>query len=713
MKCAPAGRDRCPVETVGGKFGISPAPPALHPPERLNDAAPLVASDDATSEPAPWTPDDAAALYHVPAWGESYFGINERGHATVRPSLELPVDVDLYEVVEELMEEGVQFPVLIRFQDLLTTRVVQLNEAFRAAIAESGFQGRYSGVYPIKVNQLREVVEEILEAGRPYGFGLECGSKAELVATLPHLDDDETLLICNGYKDEAMLRLMLTFQGLGKNVVPVVEKFNEFEAIMRLGRELGLTPRFGLRVRLSTVGAGQWALSSGDQSKFGVPTPELLEIVERLEQSGQVESLRLLHFHLGSQIADIQALKAAVKEITRVYAGLVRRGLPIEYLDAGGGLGVNYDAMPLGGGRGGVDYTMQEYANAIVYAVQEVCDAERVPHPTLVTENGRALTAHHSVLIVEALGATTKLKADPDFTPRKKDHEIVKTLHRMWEEVRFESDERFSLGRLLEAYHDAVEQRRAADALFGFGYLDLEQKALTERLYWSVCTAINRRIHRAEPDWLPAELEELDDLLVDQVLCDFSVFQSMMDYWSIGQRFPIMPIHRLDEEPQRRATLVDLTCDSDGKISRFVSPDGGKRYLELHRLREGERYFLGVFLMGAYQDILGDTHNLFGSVTEVHVYADADEPGHYYVENHIPGTTIEQMLARVQYFPPDLLQKTQRLLRRKTKEEAIKPKAATAVLEQYRRFFDAYTYYEPETSHTRPAEPGNGSADLD
>ncbi len=655
-----------------------------------------------------WTPEDAAALYHVAAWGEGYFGVNAEGHATVRPSLETPVAIDLDGVVKELLEEGVRFPALIRFQDLLTTRVVQLNEAFRVAREDAGYQGGYTGVYPIKVNQLREVVEEILEAGRPYGFGLECGSKAEFVATLPHLTDDATLLICNGYKDEGMLRMMLTFQGIGKNVLPVVEKYNEFETILRLGKEMGIEPRFGLRVRLATVGAGKWAQSSGDDSKFGVPTPELLAIVKRLEKEGREDALQLLHFHLGSQISDIQALKTATKEIARVYANLIRRGFAPTYLDAGGGLGVNYDAMPLGGGRGGVDYSMQEYANAIVFSVKEVCDHEEVPHPTLVTENGRALTAHHSVLIMEVLGTTSKITIEPKFSPRKRDHEIVQELYREYDGIRLDGDGRYNLGQLLEAYHDAVEQREKADALFAFGYLDLEQKALAEKLFWSICHAINERVRRVAPDWIPAELLELDERLTDQLLCDFSVFQSMLDYWSIGQRFPIMPIHRLDERPALRATIVDLTCDSDGKINRFVSPDGDKRHLEVHPLREGERYFLGCFLMGAYQDILGDTHNLFGSVTEAHVYADAGEEDGYYIENLIPGTTVEQMLARVQYFPQDLQKKMQQLLRKKSSEGVLRPKLATELLEQYRNQFGAYTYYEPVAAD---APPGPGFTD--
>jgi arginine decarboxylase len=533
-----------------------------------------------------WSPEEAERLYHVRAWGERYFRVNERGHVAVRPVHGSKLQIDLYEVVQELVAQGAQFPMLIRFQDLLQTRVIELNEAFRRAIAEAEYGNVYSGVYPIKVNQMREVVEDILEAGQPYGFGLECGSKAELTATLALMEDDSIPLICNGYKDDAMIRLMLQFQRLGKNVIPVVEKYTEFEAIERLAPKVRVSPCFGVRVRLSTGGSGKWAESGGDHSKFGVSTPELLQIVEHLEAEGRPEALTLLHFHLGSQIADINALKGAVKEITRVYAHLRRRGLPVRYLDVGGGLGINYEAGAVGA-PGAIDYSVEEYANAVVFSVMEVCDAEGVEHPILVSENGRALTAHHSVLVMEAFGVTGKPEADPDYTPAEDDHAILHELHRVRELVRPEAEGRLRLTDLLEAYHDATEQRQQADTLFAYGYLPLETKAAAERLYWSVCRAINARVHRADPEWLPKELADLDDHLVDQVHCAFSVFQSMLDYWSIGQRFPVLPIHRLDEAPTRRATIVDLTCDSDGKISQFVSPEGEKRFLELHPFRAG------------------------------------------------------------------------------------------------------------------------------
>jgi len=518
----------------------------------------------------------------------------------------------------------------------------------------------------VKVNQLREVVDEIVEAGKPYGFGLECGSKAELVATLPRLDSDETLLLVNGYKDEAMLRLIGTFQRLGKRVLPIVEKPAELREILRLADE------------------------TGQRARFGVPVPDLVEAVDGLIAEGRTDALRLLHFHLGSQIGDVQALKSAVKEIARIYAHLVKCGLEVEFLDVGGGLGVNYDAHPLAGARFGVDYSMQEYANAIVYAVQEVCDAEGVRHPRIVSENGRAVTAHHSVLVVDTLGAMTKPGVAEGFEPAGDAHETVRALHGL----RAATDGARGLGEILEVYHDAVEQRKKADDLFGYGYLAVDQKALAERLYWTVCRGIQARVHAADPDWLPPELDALDDALVDQVLCDFSVFQSLMDHWALGQRFPIMPLQRLGERPTSRSRLVDITCDSDGKVARFISPEGEKRALELHETAEGETYRLGVFLVGAYQDILGDAHNLLGGVAEAHVYVDTDEPGGYFVEEMLPGTTVEQMLATVQYFPSDLQQRVQAILRAKAKEGVIRPREAQEVLKEYRAFFPASTYLE-------------------
>jgi arginine decarboxylase len=662
------------------------------------DANSTDANGAASASANPFTPADAHALYSVETWSDGFFVVQESGNVGVRPLGTDEVTVDLAGVAAHLRAQGVAFPVLVRFQDILAARVRRINEAFRGAIAEADYEGRYVGVYPIKVNQLHEVVDEVLEAGRPYGMGLECGSKPELVAALPHLQDDETLLVCNGYKDDAMLRLMLLGQRLGKQVIPVVEKYHEFVRLRALAQEEGVPLSFGVRVRLAASGSGKWAESGGDQSKFGVSVPELLKIVRQLQDDDAPDALALLHFHLGSQIADVQALRRGVQEVTRIYAQLRARGLAVRYIDVGGGLGVQYEALA-GGPSQGVNYTLSEYANAIVYTVQEVCADAGVPVPTLISESGRALTAHHSVLLVPALGLYRKLEAPEDYESSPGDHAVVQQLARTldWaKEWDAEGSGTPRLAALLEAYHDASEARRQADTLFSFGYLDLEQKACAEQLFWSICYRIEARVKASGAEWLPEDLEHLSHLLTEQMLCDFSVFQSMLDHWAIGQRFPIMPVQRLGEEPTRRAQLVDLTCDSDGKVSHYVGEEPDQRYLPVHAPREGEPYDLAFFLMGAYQDIMGDAHNLFGRVAEAHIYADAEEPGGYYVEKIIPAMRVKDILAHVQYFVPDLRRRMERILRAKAKEGAIRPKEGVTLLDQYTALFDASTYLEGE-----------------
>lgn len=648
------------------------------------------------AEPTPdWSLADAEALYRVRAWGDSFFHVNERGHVAVRPLPDQPLTIDLADVVDDLRRRDVPFPALIRFQDILEARVVRLNRAFAAAVREAGYRNVYQGVYPIKVNQLHEVVEEVLEAGGPFRMGLECGSKAELVACLPHMTADDALLVCNGVKDGAMLRLILSAQRIGKNVIPVAEKYDEFERLLTLAAEMGVRPRFGVRVRLGTRGAGKWRESGGDRSKFGISFPELISLMDRIKAEGLPDGLVLLHFHLGSQIADIQILKQAVKEATQVYAQLIKRGVPVRYLDVGGGLGVNYDAG-YEDEDDRINYSLQEYANAVVYSVKEVCDAEQVAHhPVLVTESGRAITAHHSVLVVEALGAYRKDVIAPDFRPADGDHAIVRALHDVLSRVTTAGTPRGA--ELAEAYHDAAERRQEADQLFALGYLSIEQKALAERLYWSVCMAVRNAARDLDPARAPPELRALDEHLVDQYLCDFSVFQSILDHWAIGQGFPIMPVRRLDQRPTRRAILVDLTCDSDGKVSHYVTGNADRRYLDVHPIGDDTPYELGFFLMGAYQDIMGDAHNLFGRVAEAHVYADAAEPGNYYIEQIIPGTTVQDMLAAVQYFPNDLHRRMNELIKQSIDAGVIRPRAGVDLLEQYMRLLGESTYYNPQS----------------
>ncbi len=652
------------------------------------------------TSPDDWSTSDAAELYRLDAWGDGFFKVNDRGHVAVNTLDDSELSIDIMEVVEEARRRDIRFPLLLRFQDVLRSRVRRLNLAFIAAIEESSYQNVYRGVYPIKVNQLHEVVEEVLDAGKPFELGLECGSKAELIAALPHLVNDETLLICNGVKDRTMLSLILSAQRLGKNVIPVMEKYAEFEHLMALAEDAERPLRFGVRIRLRTAGSGKWADSGGYRSKFGVSLPELIDLVECLEAAKKSDALVLLHFHLGSQIADIQTLKQAVKEMSQIYAELRKRGLDVKYFDVGGGLGVNYSG---GYDEGGINYSLQEYANAVVYSVMEVCEAKNVPQPILVSESGRALTAHHSVLVVETLGAFRKDRVAEDFKVPSGAHLMVRNLYQILKRLETTSIGKLRVSELLESYHDVVEMHREASTLFGMGFLPLEQNALIERLYWSNCSALLRHLRAADPDPAPPELHELEDKLVDQYLCDFSVFQSMLDHWAIEQAFPIVPLQRLEQRPERRGMLVDLTCDSDGKVSHYVSSNVDRKFLELHALAPGERYYLGFFLMGAYQDIMGDAHNLFGRVAEAHIYGDSDEEENFWIEKVIPGTEVKEILAQVQYFPNDLQRRMDAIIKEKIESGEIRPKQGMQILDQYMSCFSDSTYYDTRGGD-RPSE---------
>ncbi|MBI4456475.1 MAG: biosynthetic arginine decarboxylase [Acidobacteria bacterium] len=637
-----------------------------------------------------WNLEQATYLYDIDRWGRGYFYINEKGHVAVRPVYESDQSIDIYDIVMEIKARGIQLPCLIRFQDLLQTRVIELNEAFRQAIIEYEYLNVYRGVYPIKVNQLHEVVEEIIEAGAPYDFGLECGSKAELLATLAHLDRDDMLLICNGYKDQTMMSLMLAGRQLGKEVIPVLEKRREFDELFSVAEAMQVKPAFGVRVRLTTEGSGRWAESGGEQSKFGISLLEILDIVNILKQREQIDAFQLVHFHLGSQMNDILTVKAAVREATRVYAKLVQMGIPVRYLDIGGGLGVSYQGTRSGREQE-INYTLQEYVNGVVYTVKEVCDAEDVPHPVLVSESGRSITAYHSVLVVGVLAATTRA-TEQDAIPieaAENDHESVSELLDLNRQI----DEDVDLSQVLEIHHDAEQRRGEANLLFSLGYLSLEEKAKVEQLYWRVTRKIVQRIRGVDEEELPDDLRRLHLLLTDQYICDFSVFQSMLDHWAIDQLFPVMPLHRLNEMPTRQGVLVDLTCDSDGKVDTFVDISGPKPYLDLHAVLENEPYFLGFFLMGAYQDILGDMHNLFGRVNEVHVYADREEPNGFYVEKFIPGTTVEEAVQLVQYFSSDLKKRMDKIVQRQVKNKNLRAGEGMRILEQYNAALTESTYY--------------------
>lgn len=640
--------------------------------------------------PGEWSIADAVELYRIASWGDPFFFVNEQGHMAVRALDDAGTTMDVVPIVAELRRRGVQFPVLLRFQDVLRAQVRRINEAFRQAIADADYGNIYRGIYPIKVNQLHEVVDELLDAGRPYGMGLECGSKAELIASLPQVDGD-TLLVCNGVKDRTMLSLMIAGQKLGQNIVPVIEKYSEFVELKGLAFSTGYMSQLGVRVRLATRGSGRWSESSGANSKFGLTVAELMRMVNELEASGLQHKLVLLHCHIGSQIADIQVLKQATKEVTQIYAELVKRGVGLKYLDVGGGLGVNYDKGHFEEDAG-INYSLEEYANAVVFTIKEVCAANEVPPPILVTESGRALTAHHSVLIVPVLGAHSKDDPSVTLTVGPDAAEPVQALDTILSAL----PKTRKQNELLEAFHDANERLEEVRALFTLGYLSLEQRALAESIYWRICNQILRALKR-NPDTSRPEITELEDALTDQFLCDFSVFQSMLDHWAIGQPFPIVPIDRLDESPDRRAVLVDLTCDSDGKVSHYVS-SRDNRFLPLHTPTADATYYLGFFLMGAYEDIIGDAHNLFGRVSEAHIYADDEEPDNFWIEKIIHGTAVQDMLAQVQYFPNDLHRRMSELVRAKIQQNVVRPTLGMEILDQYMACF-------PQTTYCNPREP--------
>ncbi len=635
-----------------------------------------------------WDIAAARTTYNIDRWGAGYFDIDDHGHVVAKPLREKGASVDLTDLIEEAKSRGLKFPLLVRFQDILRDRVAALNEAFRASIAEFAYKGIYRGVFPIKVNQLREVVEEILDAGKAYNFGLEVGSKPELFIGMALQSEPGSLIICNGYKDAAFIKLALQGIKLGKKVIMVVEKLEELRQIITVSKQVGVEPQIGIRARLLSKGAGKWAESGGENAKFGLSTAELLAATELLNAEGLGHCFKLLHFHIGSQVPDILTVKKAVQEAARFYAKLRKMGFDIEFVDVGGGLGVDYD-----GSRSAFDssinYTLQEYTNDIVYYLADVCNAEGVAHPDIVSESGRALVAHHSVLLVEVFGAIHKSPVVPQFTfgeHGEGEHPLVKEL----------LDIRKNLARLnkLEAYHDALERKEDAHNMFTLGLIELPAKAKIETLYWEISLAVVASFKGQA--YIPEEIRKLEDSLGDQYLCNFSVFQSLLDHWALGQLFPIMPVSRLDERPTQECTLVDITCDSDGAINKFIDLRDVRDTLPLHALKQNghgsEPYYLGFFLMGAYQDIMGDLHNLFGRVNELHVFLEPDEPAGYYVEEVIEGNTIIQCLSAVQYDEKELQRQMKAQVDAAIKSDRLKPSEAMRLLDDYERGLKDYTY---------------------
>jgi arginine decarboxylase len=630
-----------------------------------------------------WTAADSMELYNIRGWGNDYFSVNDRGHLAVHPGGPAGAAIDLKELVDEVRERGIAPPLLIRFSEIIKARVVELHRAFERAIAEYGYGNVYRGVYPIKVNQDRYLVERLVEFGRPYHFGLEAGSKPELLAVMAMIEDEEALVICNGYKDEQYVETALLAAQLGRKVVLVVEKPSELPLIRDIAARTGVRPRIGIRSRLSARGAGHWEASGGDRSKFGLGGRDLLDAVAYLAEHDLLDCFELLHFHLGSQISSIRSVKDGLREAAQIYVNLLKMGASLRYLDVGGGLGIDYDGSNTNFASS-LNYTLQEYANDIVFGVMEVCDREGLPHPTLVSESGRATVAHHAVLILDVLGVS---EFSVGKLPEAIDPDAELPLKHLFETYR-----EVSRKNLLEAYHDSIAYRDECLSLFNLGHLSLDNRGLAEDLFWAICQKIGK-IVRTLPQ-IPEDLEGLERMLADIYFCNFSVFQSLPDSWAIDQLFPVLPIHRLHEEPSSRAVLADITCDSDGKIDHFIDRRDVKAVLELHPHQPGTPYYLGAFLVGAYQEILGDLHNLFGDTNTVHVAHDEEEG--YKIEGVVTGDTVSDVLRYVRYSRNDLVARV-----RQAAETALRAKRMTLeesrrLVRRYEEGLSGYTYLEQD-----------------
>jgi arginine decarboxylase len=628
-----------------------------------------------------WTIDDSRELYNIDGWGIGYFGINEKGHVTVHPTKDPERGLDLYELATDLEEQGVGLPLLLRFSDILRTRIETLTERFRTAIAEFGYEGSYTTVYPIKVNQQRHVVEEIVTYGERFNVGLEVGSKPELQAVLALTERTDHLIVCNGYKDEEYMRLALMGQKLGHTVLIVLEKNGEVDTLLRVAKEMDVVPTAGVRIKLSTTGAGRWSETAGEKSKFGLNASQLVRVLDKLEAAGRLDILKMVHFHMGSQIPDIRNIKQAMNEVSRFYVELRKLGVEIAYVDVGGGLGVDYDGSR-STASASVNYSMQEYANDIVYSLAEACRENDVPMPHILSESGRALTAHHALLLINVIDLETQIEEEPEAVPEDAHplvHELAATLRDITER------------NLREVYHDASFAKEQMRSHFNSGVLSLRERAHAERLYLAIMNRV-ARLAAQNPEEYEDILPELDATLIDRYFCNFSLFQSLPDSWAIDQLFPIMPIHRLDEEPTRRGTLQDMTCDSDGKIDKFIGWRGPKPSLELHTFRPGEPYVLGIFLTGAYQEILGDLHNLFGDTNAVHIRL--TDHG-YEIGDLVHGDTITEVLNYVQFNAQDLIA----TFRRKVQNaKGLARSEANAFIADYIAGLAGYTYLEGVTA---------------
>ncbi len=645
-------------------------------------------SSTAASAPAPWSIDAARALYNVEGWGAGYFDINERGRVIVRPNPDRPeLTADLRDLAHDLEGQGIALPVLLRFSDILKSRIETLSERFSAAMKEFEYTGDYTTVYPIKVNQQRHVVEEIVKFGKTHGVGLECGSKPELQAVLGLSESTEHLIVCNGYKDHEFMRLALTGQKLGHKVFIVLEQVSELDVLLEVADELGVVPTCGVRIKLASEGAGRWAQSGGEKSKFGLSSAELIKLIDKLQAMNRLDILKLIHFHLGSQITDIRFIKSGLQEVARFYLELRAIGVDITHVDVGGGLGIDYDGTN-STNNASVNYSLQEYANDVIYTIAEACRDADLSMPHIISESGRALTAHHALLLVKVIDVESQAE-QPIPVLEDEEHSL---LHEMYEDWRTLTERGAKPRKVLEVFHDASFDKDRARNYFNSGVLSLRGLAKAEVLWLATMNAIYR-IAKADEDTYADILPELESALVDRYFCNFSLFQSLPDSWAIDQLFPIMPIHRLDEEPVRRGTLQDVTCDSDGKIDRFVGEKKGRPSLELHEFRDGEDYILGIFLTGAYQEILGDLHNLFGDTNAVHVRL--NDQGAYEITDLVEGDTVTEVLNYVQFGASQLLATFRRKVNSTT---SLTREEANAFIADYVAGLEGYTYLEGEAA---------------
>ena len=627
-----------------------------------------------------WRIEDSAELYNINGWGLKYFSINDKGHVAVTPR-EGSTSVDLKELMDELQVRDVTSPVLLRFPDILDNRIEKISKCFQQAADEYGYTAKNFIIYPIKVNQMRQVVEEIVSHGKKFNIGLEAGSKPELHAVLAINTDENSLIICNGYKDENYVELALLAQKMGRPIFLVVEKLNELRLIADISKRLKIRPNIGIRIKLASSGSGKWEESGGDGSKFGLNSSELLEALDFLEKAKMTDCLKLIHFHIGSQITKIRRIKNALKEASQFYVQLQNMGFHVEFVDIGGGLGVDYDGTRSSSSESSMNYSIQEYVNDSVSALVDACAKNNLPQPNIITESGRSLTAHHSVLVFEVLETTSLPIWDEKEELGENPHELVDELYKIWDNM--------NQPRLLESWHDALQIREEALDLFGLGLLDLRTRAQIEQLFWSVAREVNEIA--SDMKHAPEELRKISKLLPDKYFCNFSLFQSLPDSWSIDQLFPIMPISRLDERPDRTATIQDITCDSDGKINNFISSHGANSHLAVHALNNKEPYYIGVFLVGAYQEILGDMHNLFGDTNAVHVSVYKDR---YEIDQVIDGETVAEVLDYVQFSPKKLVRSVETWVTSSMKAGIITPEEGREFLSNYRSGLYGYTYLE-------------------